>query len=159
MDQSPRHAQMRPRTPGLLCVVVRNGRRRRRVVLPAAAAISLLASMVLASAAAGAAPSSAFAVTELATGGNNFGIAADPATNTVYAADGGLPTGISVIDGATKAVTTQISVDAVISDLAVDPASDTLYAIASSMVQPLVYVIDGSTKTVTATISLPSTFS
>src|SRR5215469_11668534 len=122
MDQSPGHARMRPRSPGLLRLVVRTVRRRCLVVLPGAAAITLLASMVLAAAAAGAAPSSAFAVTELPIDGGAVWVAADPAANTVYASNGRLPGAVSVIDGATNAVTTQISVGVVITALAVDQA-------------------------------------
>lgn len=106
-----------------------------------------------------AAASSTFAVTELHTGSVLATIAANPATDTVYASTTTGTFGIAVINGASNAVTTHINLPspppAVI---AADPATDTVYGIAdapSSTAAGTAYVIDGGTNAVTATISLP----
>ncbi len=81
-------------------------------------------------------------------------VAVDPATDTVYVA---IPTGdpnngiVSVIDGATNAVTDTITVAALPTGVAINPATDTVFV---STDLGKVSVIDGPTKTVTQTITM-----
>src|SRR6266496_1845825 len=74
-------------------------------------------------------------------------LAADPATNTVYAGTAG---GVSVINGATNQVTATIALSAAPVTIATDPATNTVYAGAGNAVS----VINGATNQVTATIAL-----
>ena len=74
-------------------------------------------------------------------------LAADPATNTVYAGTAG---GVSVINGATNQVTATIALSAAPGAIATDPATNTVYAGAGNAVS----VINGATNQVTATIAL-----
>jgi DNA-binding beta-propeller fold protein YncE len=131
----------------------------RRAVISVAGAVTLFAGFGLALAPASSAASSTFAVTELPVGSITESIATDPATNTVYAATS--TAGIAVINGATNTVTSQINVPPSSGALAVDTASDTVYAIAdaaSGTAAGTAYVIDGATNAVTATVSLPAGF-
>ena len=79
-------------------------------------------------------------------------LAADPATNTVYAGTAG---GVSVINGATNQVTATIALSAAPGAIATDPATNTVYAGAGNAVS----VIDGATNQVTATVAISSGFS
>ncbi len=79
-------------------------------------------------------------------------LAADPATNTVYAGTAG---GVSVINGATNQVTATIALSAAPVTIATDPAANTVYAGAGNAVS----VIDGATNQVTATVAISSGFS
>jgi large repetitive protein len=129
----------------------------RRVALRVVAAVSLMAGAVIVLSPAGSAASSAYAVTELQFGPGvadiGGGVAADPATDTVYAATG--DSGVAVINGASGTVAAQIKVPLAAVAVAVDQASDSVFAIAPGP-QAAAYVINGATDAVTATISLPS---
>jgi large repetitive protein len=81
------------------------------------------------------------------------GIAADPATDTIYATLRNASTltySVAVINGASNTITTTINEPSGTSayGIAVDSTTDTIYTAGSA-----VTVIDGSTNTVTATIS------
>jgi large repetitive protein len=120
----------------------------------AAVVITALAGTALVAAPAASAASSAYAVTEVPVGYDATGVAADPATDTVYAA---LNNGhaVAVIDGATNTLTAQVGLPISPAFVAVDQAADTVYASGNS-IPAAVYVISGATNAVTATISLPS---
>jgi YVTN family beta-propeller protein len=131
------------------------GLRIRRAALRAAVVVSLLAGVGMAFAPASSAAGSTYAVTEVpASNYGLLGVAADPVTDTVYATDN--QNVVTVIDGADNTVTTQIDLRSRLDFVAVDQASDTVYAISSSF-SDTAEVINGATNTVTATISLPGT--
>jgi YVTN family beta-propeller protein len=115
--------------------------------------VSLLAGALLVAVPAAASASATYAVTELPVAGPVTRVAADSATNTIYAATAGV--GLTVMSGASGTVTAQISLPALPSAVTVDQASDTVYAIVPGTAATA-YVIDGATNTVTATISLPA---
>jgi DNA-binding beta-propeller fold protein YncE len=122
------------------------------LLVTAFSAAGVLAGAALVLAPASSAASSAYTVSEVpVAAGLVDSVAADPATDTIYADDGD---GIAAIDGATNTVTAVISLPTAPGALAVDEASDTVYAI--SHLYPDAYVISGATNTLTATISLPS---
>jgi DNA-binding beta-propeller fold protein YncE len=164
-----RQPQPRPRiqprqlSPG--SVIVR-GVRHGRVALSLAGAVSLLAGPLLAFAPAASAASSTFAVTEVPVNYTAGSVAADPATNTVYATvytlgpvtvvDG---TTVAVINGTTNTLTARLILPSDPVLVAVDSASDTVYAIDSSSAGSAVVVINGATNSITTTISLPAGFS
>jgi YVTN family beta-propeller protein len=160
MHQSLSHAQRQsPSRP--VSIVVRTVRRG-RVALSLAGALSVVAGMALAFAPAASAASSTYAVTEVPFFCCATGVAADPATDTVYVA---APNDeVAVVDGATDAVTAQIGVANFPALVAVDQASDTVYAIVQSIpatpytpaIPAAAEVINGATDAVTTTISLPS---
>jgi len=79
------------------------------------------------------------------TPNNPSSIAVNPTTNKIYAAD--FHDGISVIDGSTNTVTSNLAVPNA-ADIAVDPNTDKVYTCASSGLE----VIDGSTNDVLSTI-------
>jgi YVTN family beta-propeller protein len=82
-------------------------------------------------------------------------VAANPATNTVYVNYAGL-TLVSVINGATNAVTATIPIGSSTWGVAVNPVTNTVYVTGGTAVNT-VQVIDGATNTVTATIPVGST--
>jgi YVTN family beta-propeller protein len=128
-----------------------------RAILSVAGAASLLVGVAMALTPASAAASSTYAVTEVPIAATLVdGVAADPATNTVYADVSVQPYAIAVINGATDAVTAQINLPFEPGVVAVDSASDTVYAISYAAASPTAAVINGATNTVTATISLPA---
>ena len=162
MRQFRRRSWLRPQrflAPLVASVsMVPRARRRRRAALSLAGAASLLAGTFLALAPAASAANSTFAVTEVGTAAAvASGIAADPVTDTVYAAtSAGSDNGIAVIDAATNTLTTQISLADTPTVVAVDPASDTVYAF-SDTIPHTSYAIDGTTDAVTP-IDMPSGF-
>ncbi len=80
-------------------------------------------------------------------------VAVNPVTDTVYAS--GANGGLTVIDGATDAVTTTIPSAG--GSVAVDPATDTVYAdTRPGSTGTGIAVIDGATNSITDTISLAS---
>jgi YVTN family beta-propeller protein len=137
--------------------VVRGQPHIRRVALRAAAVAGVLVGTVMTFAPASSAASQAYAATELqfgpVAGDIGGGVAADPATDTVYAATGG--SGVAVINGASGKVTAQIKIPVGPVTVAVDQASDTAYAIVQGN-EAAADVINGATDAVTTTISLPS---
>jgi DNA-binding beta-propeller fold protein YncE len=109
------------------------------------------------------------ASTRVAVGANPSEVAVDPTTDTVYV---GNYNTVSVVDGATDAVTDTISplpLTSIFSaygqgaGLAVDPVTDRIYAASTnyttSSVTGTVSVIDGATDAVIGSISLPATTS
>lgn len=115
--------------------------------------MSLSAGALLALAPAASAASSTYAATELPVGDAVSSVAADPANNTVYAALSG-DNAVGVIDGADNTLTAKVSVSDGPYALAVDQASDTVYAFGynGSLEAD---VINGATNAVAATITLP----
>jgi YVTN family beta-propeller protein len=161
MRQSVSRTQLQSQLSRPLSICTR-ALRRRRVALSLAGAAGLLAGTLLASASADAAPSSTYTVTEVPFFCCATGVAADPATDTVYVA---APNDeVAVIDGATDAVTAQIGVTNFPALVAVDQASDTVYAFVQSIpatqytpgIPAAAEVINGATDAITTTISLPS---
>ena len=82
-----------------------------------------------------------------------LGVAVDPANDTVYVANSGDNT-VSVIDGATSAVTATIGVGSQPAGIAVEPRTHLLYV--SNDGDNTVSVIDGLTHAVKATINVGS---
>ena len=97
-------------------------------------------------------------------------VAVNPTTNTVYALNGGsqssglggivvTPGYVSVINGATNAVTATIALPALGSHIVVNPATNQVYVSALNEIGNGavvdVLVIDGSTNAITTTISIP----
>ncbi len=138
----------------------RAGHRPRPLVLLAAALapLAVLAPATVGSiGVASASPAAGYTASYVPSGTDSDFVAVDSATDTAYfaaynAAD------VTVIDGATDAVTATIDVPSDPRGIAVDPVTDTIYVsvlAATSSSQPMVEVIDGASDTVTATISLP----
>ncbi len=159
MGQLWRLTQLRPRFSGSIRIVA-PPIWRRPGALTLAGAVSLLAGTLLVAAPASAAPSSTYAVTEVPSFCCVESVAADQATDTVYATS---PNGdVEVIDGANNTVSSQISVSNFPGGIAVDQASDTVYAIAGALPGnpngngAYAEVINGSTDALTTTISLPA---
>src|SRR5215475_10033182 len=98
---------------------------KRRVALAVAGSVGVLAGTLMAFAPAASAAGTQYAVSEVPVTGIAETVAADPATNTIYAVTGG-PSGVDVIDGATNTVTAQIALPFAPNLIAVDPASDTV---------------------------------
>lgn len=122
-----------------------------------AGTIAIAGSLVTVAAPAGAASvaSGGFAVTRVIVGGRVMSVAADPTTGIVYIANSAVPGNrIAAINTATNKVIATVSVPMFPRDVAVDSATDTVYAVGDSPAK--VAVIDGATDTVTTTISMPS---
>ncbi len=140
-------------------IAVRVVRRWRTVSLAVAGAVALLAGMVLVFAPASSAASTAFAVTEVPVAAATAGsVTTDQTTDTVYAATSS-PPGVAVLDGATNAVTGQISLPFAPTLVTADPVTDTVYAFsepADVTAVATLDVINAATNAVTATISLPA---
>ena len=93
-----------------------------------------------------------YAVTRMVLTSRAFGIAVDPSTGLVYVGGYGTVRGqgtVTVIDGASQAVDGSTTVPGIPIDIAVNPATDTVYASSSSGLT----VIDGATKKVITTIA------
>jgi YVTN family beta-propeller protein len=111
---------------------------------------------------AAASPSPGYTASLIATGEEGYAVAVDPATNTAYIGDITADE-LSVVDGSTNTVTGTISLTGQPHGIAVDSATDTVYA---SVYVPeaggttaslaALDVIDGATDTVTDTIALPT---
>ena len=127
--------------------------RRAQVVLTACAATVLLASGAASTAASAApeGPASTTGLTTVSVGSNPDGVAVDATTDTVYVANNGGDS-VSVIDGATDAVTATIPVGAAPRGIAVDQQTDTVYVANSG--DQTVSVIDGATDKVTGTLTV-----
>jgi len=111
-------------------IAVRMARRWRAVSI--AGAVAMLAGMVLVFAPASSAASTAYAVTEVpVTSAIAGSVTTDQTTDTVYVGISS-PTGIAVLDGATNAVTAQISLPFAPRLVTADPATDTVYARSAS---------------------------
>jgi YVTN family beta-propeller protein len=77
-------------------------------------------------------------------------IAVDPLTNMIYVTTG---SSVSVINGATNTVIATVAAGTSPLGVAVNPVTNTIYAVNNS--SPSVSVINGATNTVTTTITLP----
>jgi len=101
---------------------------------------------------AGASASGGYTVSRVVLSSRVSGIAEDPSTGLVYVGEYGTVRGqgtVAVIDGASEAVEGSITVPGTPLHLAVDPATNTVYASTSSGLT----VIDGATSTVTTTVT------
>lgn len=120
---------------------------------PVAAVAAFL--LVAASAPAGASPAGpaaeAAGLTSIGVGSNPDGVAVDATTDTVYVANNG-SNSVSVIDGATDAVTATIPVGDAPRGIGVDEQTDTVYVANSG--DQTVSVIDGATGQVTDTLTV-----
>ena len=113
----------------------------------AAATIGSLLAVPLATAASAASST-------VSVGGDPWGVAVNPSTNTVYVTNFYDNT-VSVIDGSNNTVTSTVSVGGYPGGVAVNPSTNTVYVTNSD--DNTVSVIDGSNNTVTATVSVGST--
>jgi YVTN family beta-propeller protein len=84
-------------------------------------------------------------------GKDPYDISVNPSTNTVYVANSGSNT-VSVIDGKTNNVTTNIPVGTYPNDLSVNPSTNTIYV--ANRDDNTISVIDGKTNNVTANITV-----
>jgi DNA-binding beta-propeller fold protein YncE len=89
------------------------------------------------------------------------GLAVDPATNVIYAANltstpgGGRGGAMAVIIGATNHITATMPLDGPLVSLAVNPATDTVYVVhLKGITQRGFSVINGRTNTETANVML-----
>ena len=125
----------------------------KRVALAvASAAVAVVA--LLPGTIAEASASGGYTVSRVVLTSRVFGIAEDPSTGLVYVGGSGTVRGqgtVTVIDGASQAVEGSITVPGTPLHLAVDPATDTIYASASSGLS----VIDGATSK-TSTVPIAS---
>ena len=115
----------------------------------AAAVVAVVVGMPLVGAAHAPAALRYWVTRTIPVGGHPEAVAVDPASRTVYVANGYGDT-VSVIDEATGAVTRTIRVGASPQAVAVDPAARTVYV--TSILAGTVSVIDAATGTVTSTI-------
>ena len=86
-------------------------------------------------------------------GGNPYGVAVNPSTNTVYVAND-VDSSVSVINGSTNTVTATVSVGNSPIAVAVNPSTNTVYVANAN--SNSVSVINASTNTVTAAVSVGS---
>jgi large repetitive protein len=122
----------------------------RRVALAVAAAAAVLAFVPGAVAHAGV--PGGYTVSRVVLPSRVFAVAVDPSTGLAYAGGYGTARGegaVWVVDGASQAVEDSIAVPGTPISIAVDPATDTVYASSSSGLT----VIDGATSMVTTTIT------
>ena len=89
----------------------------------------------------------------ITVGGNPFGLAVDPLTNTIYVANSYDNT-VSVINGTTNTATSTITVGSGPTGVAVNPLTNTIYV--ANQYSHTVSVINGATNTVTSTIDVGS---
>jgi large repetitive protein len=123
---------------------------KRAALAVASAAIAVLA--LLPGTIAEASASGGYTVSRVVLSSRVFGIAEDPSTGLVYVGESGTVRGqgtVAVIDGASEAVEGSITVPGTPLHLAVDSATDTVYASTTSGLT----VIDGATSTATVTIT------
>jgi len=122
---------------------------KRVAVTVVSAAIAVLA--LLPGSVAEASSPGGYTVSRVVLTSRVFGIAVDSSTGLVYVGGSGTVRGqgtVTVIDGASQAVEGSITVPALPRYIAVDPATNTVYASTSSGL----IVIDGATNTVTTTV-------
>lgn len=109
--------------------------------------------------------------TTIQAGGPLAGVAVNPTTNTIYALNGGsqssglggtvvIPGYVSVINGATNAITATIALPGLATYIAVNPATNQIYV--STLSGPVgngvtgnVVAIDGTTNSITASVPMP----
>lgn len=83
-------------------------------------------------------------------------IAVNPSTNMIYVAAMGFPSStVTVIDGATNAVVTTLTLHGSIVGMDVDATTNTVYVSSSDVPRSKIYVIDGATNAVTGKIVTP----
>ena len=98
--------------------------------------------------------------TTIATSATTAGVAVNSTTKTIYVAIDALPGSVAVIDGATNAISTTISIPLIPNLVAVNPATNQIYVSEWNGVPGGAYNvldIDGSTNNVVATISISKT--
>jgi large repetitive protein len=116
----------------------------------------ILAALLSASTVSAVAASTGYTASLIPAAGPGSWTAVDSATHTIYLATG---TELTVINGATRSVTTTVSLAGFISGVAVDDTTNKVYVADSDVTggsRPGVYVIDGATNTVAATIAEPT---
>ena len=126
---------------------------KRMALVVASAATAVLA--LLPGTVAEASASGGYTVSGVALTSRVFGIAEDPSTGLVYVGESGTVRGqgtVAVLDGASGAAEGSITVPGTPLHLAVDPATDTVYASSTSGLT----VIDGATSTVITTLTITS---
>src|SRR5215472_15470711 len=126
----------------------------RHAALALAAIAAVLGMPLSAGSGTAAAAGGGYTVLRLPLGQYAQEVAVDPSTNTVYFVDNpqnpNAPD-LSVVNGATGAVTTTIKVGEPVRSIAVDPATDTIYVGVADNID----VIDGATNKITHTIAEP----
>jgi hypothetical protein len=98
--------------------------------------------------------------TTIATSATTAGVAVNSNTNTIYVAIDASPGSVAVIDGATNAISTTISIPLIPNIVAVNSVKNQIYVSEWNGVPGGAYNIldiDGSTNNVVATISIPKT--
>jgi large repetitive protein len=122
----------------------------KRAILAAASAATVVLALLPAAAARALVPGG-YAVTPMALGTRAFGIAEDPSTGLVYVGGYGTTVGqgaVTVIDGASRTVEESIAVPGTPSNIAVNPATDMVYASSTSGLS----VINGADGTLITTM-------
>ena len=89
--------------------------------------------------------------TTIPAGGPLAGVAVNATTNTVYALTNATPGGVVVIDGATNAITTTITLTAAANLIAVNSVTNQIYVADGDNLT----VIDGSSNAITTNVSVP----
>lgn len=125
------------------------GARRRRFATALSVVAAAVAVVTLQGAASAAETGYSVSMIQTGTAVGTSEVAVDPVTDTFYLADF-LSDQVTVVNGATGAVTATITLGAHTEGIAVDPATDTIYV---SEASDVIAVISGATDVVTATIS------
>jgi large repetitive protein len=129
----------------------------RGLVLAVASAATAVVALLPGSIAEASAPGG-YTVSRVVLPTRVFGIADDPSTGLVYVGEDGTVRGqgtVTVIDGASQAIEGSITVPGTPLNVAVDQATDTIYAASSGGLT----VIDGATNTIITTITAASVVS
>jgi DNA-binding beta-propeller fold protein YncE len=115
----------------------------------------LLAALLSASTVSAVAASTGYTASLIPTATPGNWTAVDSVTHTIYLGTG---TALTVINGATRSVTTTVSLGGFIAGIAVDATTNKVYVSDTSVNGSAagVYVIDGATNTVAATIPEPA---
>jgi YVTN family beta-propeller protein len=115
----------------------------------------ILAALLSASTVSAAAASTGYTASLIPTSELGTWTAVDPATDTVYV---GTATALTVINGATRSVTTTVNLGGFVDGVAVDASTDKVYVTDSNVNSsgPGVYVIDGATNKIAGAIIDPN---
>lgn len=90
-------------------------------------------------------------------GGDPDAIAVNPQTNRIYTLDYNDNGLLTVISGSTDTVVATVPVGTQPQNVAVDPATDTIYVTGPGSKPSMLWVINGATDTVTAALTIPGT--